>query len=169
MRLQYQSDDHFGGGWMVDAVNDSDNQLDGEVKFSLASAIRAIPLVRRIVDDLTDREETLRRHQEQVNNLVLMGPLSDRPELSSEVTDIIDSLAVTEQDCLDCRNELTRLGVKLHADDSGYVDFPVQLDRQSIMLCWHPDQSGFTHWHADSDHPPRLRPLSDLMLPGGCA
>jgi len=47
--------------------------------------------------------------------------------------------------------EIDSIGVQVKDLDIGLLDFPCNVDGETILLCWKLGESGITHWHGASE------------------
>lgn len=106
-------------------------------------ANRALPLVRRIADDLVrtyDQWRSLVAKFEVVSIGVTPAATAEAERLQREVqraaTDIEDFV-----------QELTELGVECKSLESGLFDFPCERDGRIVYLCWLYGERTVAHWH----------------------
>ncbi len=106
-------------------------------------ANRALPLVRRIADDLVrtyDQWRSLVAKFEVVSIGVTPAATAEAERLQREVqraaTDIEDFV-----------QELTELGVECKSLESGLFDFPSERDGRIVYLCWLYGERTVAHWH----------------------
>jgi hypothetical protein len=101
-------------------------------RFTPAQANRTLPLVRRIVADILERGRELRRLTD--------GPLDVRArQVASRLQAELAELYL----------ELERIGCsyKDWGFDMGLVDFPAELEGQSVLLCWRSDEPRVEWYH----------------------
>jgi hypothetical protein len=55
--------------------------------------------------------------------------------------------ARAEQQAKDAVAEIDSIGVQVKDLDIGLLDFPCQVDGQTILLCWKLGEKSITHWH----------------------
>ena len=55
--------------------------------------------------------------------------------------------AKAEQQVKDALAEIDSAGVQVKDLDIGLLDFPCQVDGQTILLCWKLGEKAITHWH----------------------
>jgi len=55
--------------------------------------------------------------------------------------------AKAEQRVKDALAEIDSIGVQVKDLDIGLLDFPCQVDGQTILLCWKLGEKSITHWH----------------------
>jgi hypothetical protein len=112
--------------------------------FTVEQANRALPLVRRIVEDLV-RDHA--RWREMIAACDSLAASSDErsqaraAELQREIQKIageIDSYL----------KELEAIGVQCKGEfDDGLVDFPARLGDRDVLLCWRIGEASVQFWH----------------------
>jgi len=113
--------------------------------FSVAEAERTLPLVRRIVADITSLYAVWR---DLVNRHELLAARSN-PEWGEspeqlEVQRQIEDIARQNTDYLE---ELDRVGCVFKDPQTGLVDFYGKLDGRDIFWCWKQGEERIGHWH----------------------
>jgi hypothetical protein len=102
-------------------------------RFTPAQANRTLPLVRRVVADILERGQELKR--------LTGGALDARaretaPRLQAELAELYE--------------ELERIGCsyKDWGFDLGLVDFPAEIGGHEVLLCWRSDEPRVEWYHA---------------------
>ncbi len=106
-------------------------------------ANRALPLVRRIADDLVRtyaQWRTLVAKFEVVSIGVTLAATAEAERLQREVQR-------AASDIEDFVQELTELGVECKSIESGLFDFPCERDGRIVYLCWLHGERAVEHWH----------------------
>ena len=110
--------------------------------YTAAQANKALPLVRRIVTDLTSLfrrwEEAVRYVELSSHDNVLENAEAERWQRETQ------RLAAEIEGCV---RELAELGVEVRALDVGLVDFPGTLEGRDVFFCWLLGERAVTHWH----------------------
>jgi hypothetical protein len=57
----------------------------------------------------------------------------------------------TFQRVKDAMSEIDAIGVQVKDLDIGLLDFPCEVDGQTILLCWKLGENAITHWHGVSE------------------
>ena len=112
--------------------------------FTVASANRTLPLVRRIVADLV---RDYGRWQQQLAAFEVAGAVTEsaREPATLALQREVQMLAAQIEEYV---NELTSLGAEAREPyDSGLVDFPGEIDGRPIYLCWRLGESSIEYWH----------------------
>jgi hypothetical protein len=104
--------------------------------FTAAQANAMLPLVCRIVQDITALAGELRKCQERIAHL--QGEESVRLE---------DEFERGRERMTELIEELRKLGVELKDFFTGLVDFPCWMDGREVYLCWRQGEPEVGHWH----------------------
>ena len=125
---------------------------DQERLYTPASANRALPLVRSIVDDILARAREVRS----------LTALSRDPARDPEV-------AARWKEIRDLVDELNRLGVQFKDPslEIGLVDFPGEIDGKPVHLCWRRDEPAVTHYHGREEGFASRKPIPRELLGEG--
>ncbi len=112
--------------------------------WTIERANRALPLVRRIVDDLVRAHAEWRDLVERyalasaANTPARPDPEAARLQLAAErVAKDVDAFV----------RELTELGLECKSVESGLVDFLAEREGRPVYLCWRAGEKSVTHWH----------------------
>lgn len=133
---------------MVHAIGDNEpTAARPETVFTPERATATLPLVRQIVSDLTRLSRSTAGLREQLRGLEKIAGFSERAEFSDELADIHGALAADEIGLQTYLQELAAIGVEPHLPFDGSVDFPAELNRRPIRLCWHPADEKVGYWH----------------------
>ena len=132
---------------MVRALRD-DNGTPAEQGdcFTPESATAMLPLVRRIVDELTKLVASIEARRQQVSAVTQFDETSSHPDYLDELNDIHSTIAAEEAKLESCLQELRSLGVEPHRPFNGFIGFPSLLNRRRVSLCWHPGDEEVCHW-----------------------
>ena len=109
--------------------------------FTVESANRTLPLVRRIVEDLVRHYTHLQERRAELLAVRRAPAGPTRGAIEKEIRDLdaeIDGFV----------EELASLGVEAKPPwDSGLVDFPGAMDGRLVYLCWQLGEPAVQHWH----------------------
>jgi hypothetical protein len=108
-------------------------------------ANRALPLVRRIADDLVHRFadwQTLVGEFELASTR--RGAERDDPEAARLEQEVLRAA----KDIEGFLRELAELGVECKSPETGLLDFPGELDGEPVYFCWMRGEPAVAHWHA---------------------
>ena len=112
--------------------------------FSILQANRALPLVRRIAEDIVVQYG---RWQEKVREfeMVTSQSTADAPDQRAErLQREVQELAAEIDGYI---GELTDLGVEFKDYERGLVDFPGERDGRPVYLCWQLGEPEVRFWH----------------------
>jgi len=112
--------------------------------YTVDQANRALPLVRRIVDDIVAQ---YRRWQDRVRELESLNAArtaADDVRRAAELESEIQSLAAEIEGF---RRELRDLGLEVKDYERGLVDFPGVVDGREVFLCWRIGEPAVQFWH----------------------
>lgn len=69
-----------------------------------------------------------------------------------------------EQSLRDAFAEIDSTGVQVKDLDIGLLDFPCEVEGQTILLCWKLGESAITHWHGTDEGFAGRKPIDDRIL-----
>jgi hypothetical protein len=110
--------------------------------FTIEQANRALPLVRRIVQDVVDEYA---RWQEMVKSLDVLAASSARG--TAEIARLQQDIQQAARTIDGYVRELTELGIEMKGLDVGLVDFPGEIGGRRVYLCWRLGEPAVSHWH----------------------
>jgi len=108
--------------------------------FTRSEAERALPLVKRIVADILEGARRIRAMEE------------DDPDLPGLRADVEENLG--ELQSLGCYFKDGNFSV-------GLVDFPAQIDGETVFLCWRSDEDRLGWYHGIEDGYRGRKPLPE--------
>lgn len=136
-----------------------------QILYTPELANRALPLVRRIVEDLVrDHTAWLARVKEyEAATAAAASGLDDvagarADALRREVQRLADQVRA-------CVAELTALGIECKALDIGLIDFPSEIDGAPACLCWKLGEPAVAWWHRPDAGFAGRQPLPGAALP----
>jgi hypothetical protein len=120
--------------------------------FTLDEAQSLLPvlqsLLRTAITSKQVMEEVEAEHQALQHRIFLTGgmflnivPLARRKA----------ERAKAEQRAKDALAEIDSIGVQVKDLDIGLLDFPCEVDGQTILLCWKMGEEAITHWHGTQE------------------
>jgi len=135
---------------MVRAISDNNNDSTKKsfANFTTTSATRMLPLVRKIVDDLLRLDHAIKAQSEQLRGVDELEATIDQTDYQEELSDIRFTLDIDQRKFEAYLSELQSLGLQVHLPFDGSVDFPSEMNRCQIRLCWHPGDDRVEYWHA---------------------
>jgi hypothetical protein len=107
-------------------------------------ANKALPLVKRIVEDLVMH---YRRWTELVERFEVASLRStpDRPDAEAE--SLAKEVQQVAREVQGFVAELASLGVECKGYEQGLVDFPGERDGELVYYCWQRGEPTVAHWH----------------------
>jgi hypothetical protein len=132
--------------------------------FTIAEAERTLPLVRRIVADITTLYPRWRElvHRYELAAAAAKPEWGESPEQLSLHQEIDDLAArITEYQA-----ELERVGCVFKGFEEGLVDFYGKLDGRDIFWCWKQGEERIGHWHEVEAGFAGRRPLPTVSTGG---
>jgi len=113
--------------------------------FSLAEANRTLPLVRRIVDDITAmypkwRDLVYRYEYVAAQARPDWGESPEQLALHAEIEGVA-------RDINQYLHELEQVGCVFKGFEQGLVDFYGKLDGRDVFWCWQVGEDRIDHWH----------------------
>jgi hypothetical protein len=139
----------------VNPASGSSRERHTPPRYSAELANRALPLVRRIVEDMVmryrDWQDAVSRFEYATTKSTASAPDPEANALQSAAEALAAEVDLHV-------GELTELGVLVRAFDSGVVDFPGDLDGRPVCFCWMRGEPAVAHWHEvdagfDQRHP----------------
>ena len=113
--------------------------------FTLAEAERTLPLVRRIVQDLTAEYPAWRAAVAKFE-LLTGGARAEWGE-TGELLDAREDVARHAERINRYLQELEGIGCVFKGFEAGLVDFYSLREDRPIFLCWRLGEDRITHWH----------------------
>lgn len=107
-------------------------------------ANKALPLVRRIADDLVLQ---YRQWQELVERFELASLRSTADHVDPEAEQLQRQVQMAAREVQGFVAELTSLGVECKSYELGLIDFPGERDGEPVYYCWQRGEESVAHWH----------------------
>lgn len=107
-------------------------------------ANRALPLVRRIVEDVV-RVHGRWREVVQELELLASGVRADRPDARVVALEREAQALASDLDAFE--RELDALDIALKDREVGLVDFPGEQEGRRVWLCWRLGEPAVRYWH----------------------
>jgi hypothetical protein len=112
--------------------------------WTVERANRALPLVRRIADDLV-RTHALWRELVERYEIAASRSLATDPDPEAE--QLQRELQRAAEEIEGFVSELTELGVECKSLETALLDFPAERDGRPVYLCWQRGEVTVSHWH----------------------
>src|SRR3984885_10606778 len=71
-----------------------------------------------------------------------------------------------EQRAKDALAEIDSIGVQVKDIDIGLLDFPCQVEGQTVLLCWKLGEKSITHWHRTEEGFAGRKPIDERIARG---
>ncbi len=113
--------------------------------YSVHKANRALPLVRRIVDDIV-AEHPVWKDLVARYELLAAGAKAEWGE-SGQMQELRRRIDAAAERITGYVAELEQIGVQLKGFEQGLVDFYGRHDGRLVYLCWQRGEEAVTHWH----------------------
>lgn len=104
----------------------------------------ALPLVRRIVDDLV---RTYAEWEALVERFEVASTRSSAHRQDPEAESLQREVQRMAAEIDGFVRELQDLGVECKSMETGLVDFPAERDGRVVYLCWRHGEPRVAHWH----------------------
>jgi hypothetical protein len=132
--------------------------------FTLEDAQATLPLVRRIVEELTEQFASWRLAVADYE--LLAGEAATEEGETPEQVAGRERVHEHAEAVSRCLGELEGVGCLFKGFEEGLVDFYTLRDDRLVLLCWHLGEDAITHWHdVDAGYAGR-QPIDDLILSG---
>lgn len=107
-------------------------------------ANKALPLVRRITDDLVLHH---RKWSELVERFELASLRSTATKPDAEADQLAREVQQAAREVQGFLAELTSLGVECKSLEQGLIDFPGEREGEPVYWCWMRGEQSVGHWH----------------------
>lgn len=129
--------------------------------FTVDSANRMLPLVRRIASDAV---RDYLRWQEAVREFEIAS-LNSSADSPDETADRLQQEAERlARDIEGYIAEAAQLGVMMKGLDTGLIDFPGEIDGRPVLLCWQLGEESVRYWHEEDAGFAGRQPLPQLQV-----
>jgi len=71
--------------------------------------------------------------------------------------------AKAEQRAKDAIGEIDSIGVQVKDLDIGLLDFPCEVEGETVLLCWKMGEKSITHWHSTSSGFAGRKPIDERI------
>ena|SRR5436309_2800984 len=104
----------------------------------LESLLRTAIAAKKKIEEFEAEQQAL-AHRVFLNGGMLLNVVSLARKKAERVK--------AEQGIKDALGEIDAMGVQVKDLDIGLLDFPCEVDGQTILLCWKLGEKAITHWH----------------------
>ena len=139
------------------------NTIENDAEFTIRSANKTLPLIRRIVADIVVLSKRLTDTRSRLEYLAEGRPESEEDLYSSELKAIEDATEGESRMLDEFIRELLLLNAIPTSAHLGYVDFLAQRENEQVCLCWKQGENEVMHWHRIDEDCSKRR-LVDLPL-----
>jgi hypothetical protein len=113
--------------------------------FTVHEANAMLPLVRRILQDITALATDLRDRYQRLAQLQKIGGLDQAHR--EEVQHLAQEFERGRDQMQEFEQEIARLGIELKDSYVGLIDFPHLKDGREVYLCWKLGEERVSYWH----------------------
>lgn len=113
--------------------------------FTVTQANAMLPLVQRIIADITSLAADIRDRHERLSRIA-SGSTTDMAH-EEELREAGKELEQDVEQVKEYQEELTKLGVLLKDYFTGLVDFPCWVEGREVYLCWKQGETSVEWWH----------------------
>jgi len=134
--------------------------------FTPAQANATLPLVRAIVQDITELARSIRDRHDRLTR-IWGGPKTSLGDAyQEELQQIQAALDRDQEKMLEFETELNGLGIELKDYGRGLIDFPSMRDDREVYLCWQLGEPEVAYWHElDAGYAGRQRIMAEVARP----
>jgi hypothetical protein len=118
----------------------------GEVTLSLTTVRAMLPLVQRVIADITHYQRELDRLLPEQDRLDRQRRDLTWPERARRYQ-VREEAKAADRSLQDAHDELAHLGVVLLDVDEGRVGFPTVVNNRRAFFSWRRGEEGVNHWH----------------------
>lgn len=115
--------------------------------FTLDEANRSLPLVRAIVQDMSELARGIAERRQRLRMLGFARRDGRMDPYLEELAEIEGQLDEEERRLDEFASELYELGVEPKNASEGLVDFPAERRGRIVYLCWKQDEPEVQYWH----------------------
>lgn len=115
--------------------------------FTPAEANAALPLVRAIIQDITQLAASLRERHERLTRVRSNSRIKIGDSHEEELKSVEQEFERDQERMQEYEQELRHLGVELKDHDTGLLDFPCLMNGREVYLCWRLGEAEVAHWH----------------------
>jgi len=120
----------------------------------LESLLRTAINSRKVIEEFDHDQQAL---QQQI--FLTGGMFLDIVPLARKKAERVKA----EQHAKDALAEIDSIGVQVKDLDMGLLDFPCEVEGQTILLCWRLGEKSITHWHGTQEGFAGRKPIDDRI------
>lgn len=132
--------------------------------FTLKEANYLLPQIKAIVEEITEKRETLH------TNIVLYEDLMEKERDDREELELIylkTVISMDNQEIKELIEVIESFGVLVKGLDPIIVDFPAKENGEDIFFCWKEDEEEILFWHGRYEGFAGRKPVSMLKVQQG--
>ena len=118
-------------------MSETEAEEPAERTFTLEQANDLLPWLRDVLPRIREARQIIMAGGERIRRT---APLNGGGEFSKEYWDALSSLRRDLED-------VSRRGIILRDAETGLIDFPSELEGESILLCWRLGEERVGYWH----------------------
>jgi hypothetical protein len=120
----------------------------------LESLLRTAISAKKIVEEAEHEQQALQQRVFLTGGMFLdVVPLAQKKA----------ERAKAEQRAKDAVAEIDSIGVQVKDLDIGLLDFPCEVEGQTILLCWKLGEKSITHWHGTQEGFAGRKPIDERI------
>ena len=120
----------------------------------LESLLRTAMSARKVVEEFEHDQQALQQRIFLTGGMFLdIVPLARKKAERTKA----------EQRAKDALAEIDSIGVQIKDLDMGLLDFPCEVEGQTILLCWRLGEKSITHWHGTQEGFARRKPIDERI------
>lgn len=131
--------------------------------FTLEKANSAIPLVRRVVEDIREGYSKAASKKKQLVEMAGRKPASLSEEAALQVNAMRSEIQVLVAEINGYLEELNKIGVELKDPQAGLIDFYCRHQNRLVYLCWRYNEERIEFWHELDAGVAGRKPISELQ------
>jgi hypothetical protein len=120
----------------------------------LESLLRTAISARKVVEEFEHEQQAL-----QQRIFLTGGMFLDIVPLARKKAERVKA----EQRAKDAVAEIDSIGVQVKDLDMGLLDFPCEVEGQTILLCWKLGEKSIAHWHGTDEGYAGRKPITDRI------
>jgi len=120
----------------------------------LESLLRTAMSARKVVEEFEHDQQALQQRIFLTGGMFLdIVPLARKKAERTKA----------EQRAKDALAEIDSIGVQIKDLDMGLLDFPCEVEGQTILLCWRLGEKSITHWHGTQEGFAGRKPIDERI------